>query len=261
MPINRGKYDVLIIGSGLAGLYSALNLDSDLDVLLISKSELKLSNSSLAQGGVAAVLDEENDNFQLHYDDTFIAGRHENNPETVKILVENGPDDVRNLCKMGVDFDKREDGELRMTLEGGHSRHRIVHHKDSTGDEITTVLIDKVKQLPNVQVCENTLCVEIHHAQNGFFATLLQDGEYIPVSASFVILATGGIGRVYKYTTNSKIATGDGIRFAYELGAKIKDLDCISFGPNLYDIHSTRVPSVEELEERISQFPLRVSAS
>ncbi len=231
MALNREKYDVLIIGSGLAGLYAALNLDSNLDVLLISKAELKLSNSSLAQGGVAAVLDEVNDNFKLHYVDTFVAGRGENNPETVKILVENGPDDVRNLCKMGVDFDKTEDGELRMTLEGGHSRHRIVHHKDSTGDEITTVLIDKVKELKNVEVCENTLCVEMQHAQNGFFATLLQDGEYLPVRASFVILATGGIGRVYKYTTNSKIATGDGIRFAYELGAKIKDLDYIQFHP------------------------------
>ena len=94
MPLNSRKYDVLIIGSGLAGLYSALNLDSDLDVLLISKAELKLSNSTLAQGGVAAVLDEENDNFDLHFEDTMIAGRQANNPHTVRLLVENGPNDV-----------------------------------------------------------------------------------------------------------------------------------------------------------------------
>ena len=234
MPLNSRKYDVLIIGSGLSGLYSALNLDSDLDVLLISKAELKLSNSTLAQGGVAAVLDEENDNFDLHFEDTMIAGRQANNPHTVRLLVENGPNDVKNICNMGVDFDKNEDGSLRMTLEGGHSRNRIVHHKDSTGDEITTVLIDKVKQLPNVEVSENTLCSEVLHAPNGFFANLLIDGEYVSVSASFVILATGGIGRVYKYTTNSKIATGDGIRFAYELGAKIKDLDYIQFHPTAF---------------------------
>lgn len=231
MPLNSGKYDVLILGSGVSGLYAALNLDSDLDILLVSKAELKLSNSSLAQGGVAAVLDTENDSFDLHFEDTMIAGRQANDKHAVRVLVENGPDDVRNIYKMGVDFDKNEDGSLNMTLEGGHCRHRIVHHKDSTGDEMTTVLIDKVKQLPNIEIRENTLCSEILHAPNGFFANLLVDGEYVSVSASFVILATGGIGRVYKYTTNSKIATGDGIRFAYELGAKIKDLDYIQFHP------------------------------
>ncbi len=234
MPLNSGKYDVLIVGSGLAGLYAALNLDSDLDVLLISKADLKLSNSTLAQGGVAAVLDTENDDYNLHFEDTMIAGRQVNNEHTVKILVENGPDDVRNIINMGVDFDKNDDGSLRMTLEGGHSRNRIVHHKDSTGDEITTVLIEKVKSLPNVEIRDNILCSDILHAPDGFFANLLVDGEYQTVSASFVILATGGIGRVYKYTTNSKIATGDGIRFAYELGAKIKDLDYIQFHPTAF---------------------------
>lgn len=232
--LNSRKYDVLILGSGVSGLYSALNLDSDIDALLISKAELKLSNSSLAQGGVAAVLDEKNDNYDLHFEDTLIAGRQANDKHAVRVLVENGPDDVRNIYRMGVDFDKNEDGSLHLTLEGGHSRHRIAHHRDSTGYEITTVLIDKVKNLPNVEVSENTLCVELSNACDGFFATLLVDGEYITVSASFVILATGGIGRVYKYTTNSKIATGDGIRFAYELGAKIKDLDYIQFHPTAF---------------------------
>lgn len=238
--LNSRKYDVLILGSGVSGLYSALNLDSDLDVLLISKSELKLSNSSLAQGGVAAVLDEKNDNFDLHFEDTLIAGRQANDKHAVRVLVENGPDDVKSIYRMGVDFDKNEDGSLHLTLEGGHSRHRIAHHRDSTGDEMTTVLIDKVKAMPNVEVCENTLCVELSRAPDGFFAVLLIDGEYITVSASFVILATGGIGRVYKYTTNSKIATGDGIRFAYELGAKIKDLDYIQFHPTAFAADTDR---------------------
>ena len=158
--LNSRKYDVLILGSGVSGLYSALNLDSNLDVLLISKAELKLSNSSLAQGGVAAVLDKENDSFDLHFEDTMIAGRQANDKHAVRVLVENGPADVMNIVKMGVDFDRNADGSLNMTLEGGHSRHRIVHHKDSTGDEMTTVLIDKVKNLPNVEVCENTLCLK-----------------------------------------------------------------------------------------------------
>ncbi len=238
--LNSRKYDVLILGSGVSGLYSALNLDSNLDVLLISKAELKLSNSSLAQGGVAAVLDKENDSFDLHFEDTMIAGRQANDKHAVRVLVENGPADVMNIVNMGVDFDRNADGSLNMTLEGGHSRHRIVHHKDSTGDEMTTVLIDKVKNLPNVEVCENTLCVDVAHANDGYFATLLKNGEYVTVSASFLILATGGIGRVYKYTTNSKIATGDGIRFAYELGAKIKDLDYIQFHPTAFAADSGR---------------------
>ncbi len=234
MALNSGKYDVLILGTGVSGLYAALNLDSDLNVLICSKKELKLSNSSLAQGGVASVLDEVNDKVEYHVHDTMVAGGQANNPKTVQILCEEGPNEVRNIYNMGVDFDKNKDGSLHLTLEGGHSRHRIAHHKDSTGDAMTTVLIDRVKQLRNVEISENTTCVSISHADNGFFAELLIDGELCQVAASFVILATGGIGRVYKYTTNSAIATGDGIRFAYELGAHIKDLDYIQFHPTAF---------------------------
>ena len=234
MAIQSGKYDVLILGSGVSGLYAALNLDSDINVLLCTKADLKLSNSSLAQGGVAAVLDEENDNFELHINDTMIAGRQANNPDTVKRLCVQGPDEVRAVINMGADFDRDENGNLHMTLEGGHCRHRIVHHRDSTGDEMTTVLINQVKQLANVEICEHTMCTSIKHADHGYFAELLIDGELTYVAASFVILATGGIGRVYKYTTNSSIATGDGIRLAYELGANIKDLDYIQFHPTAF---------------------------
>ena len=109
MAFNSGKYDVLILGTGASGLYAALNLDSDLNILICSKRELKLSNSSLAQGGVAAVLDTKNDNFDLHFEDTMIAGRQANDKHAVRVLVENGPDDVRNIYKMGVDFDKNEE--------------------------------------------------------------------------------------------------------------------------------------------------------
>lgn len=234
MAFNSGKYDVLILGTGASGLYAALNLDSDLNILICSKRELKLSNSSLAQGGVAAVLDEKNDKVEYHINDTMIAGRQANNPHTVEILCSEGASDVRNIYNMGCDFDKNEDGSLHLTLEGGHSRHRIAHHKDSTGDAMTTTLIEQVKALRNVEIAENTTCVSIHHAVSGFFAEMLVDGELTWVAASFVILATGGIGRVYKYTTNSAIATGDGIRFAYELGAQIKDLDYIQFHPTAF---------------------------
>ena len=240
MALNSGKYDVLILGTGASGLYAALNLDSDLNVLLCTKRDLKLSNSSLAQGGVASVLDDINDKVEYHINDTMIAGRQANNPHTVEILCNEGPNEVRNIYHMGVDFDKNEDGSLHLTLEGGHSRHRIAHYKDSTGDEITTTLISRVKELRNVEIAEYATCVNIYHADGGYFAELLIDGELTMVSASFVILATGGIGRVYKYTTNSAIATGDGIRFAYELGAKIKDLDYIQFHPTAFAANEGR---------------------
>lgn len=240
MDLSSGKYDVLILGTGVSGLYAALNLDSDINILLCSKRELKLSNSSLAQGGVAAVLDDINDKVEYHIEDTMIAGRQANDPKSVEILCSEGPNEVRNIRNMGVDFDVNEDGSLHLTLEGGHGKHRIAHHKDSTGDAMTTALIKQVKCLRNVEISENTTCVKISHADNGFFAELLIDGEIVQVAASYVILATGGIGRVYKYTTNSAIATGDGIRFAYELGAQIKNLDYIQFHPTAFAANEGR---------------------
>ena len=234
MAAESRKYDVVILGAGVSGLYAALNLDSDIDIMLCSKGKFKLSNSSLAQGGVAAVLDELHDDPELHFSDTMIAGGNANNPESVRVLVNEGPNDVRAICNMGVDFDRKEDGSLSMTLEGGHCRHRIVHHKDSTGDAMTTTLIARVKELNNVDMQENTCCLSIKRAENGFLLEMLCDDGIYYVLSSFVILATGGIGRVYKYTTNSSIATGDGIRLAHELGANIKDLDYIQFHPTAF---------------------------
>ena len=146
------KYDVIIVGSGVSGLYGALNLNKNLRVLMLSKKELTLCNSALAQGGVAAVMDKKDDNYDLHIKDTLIAGGYKNDLENVKILVEQGPTDVKNLLKYGVEFDRKEDGSIDLTLEGGHCRHRIAHHKDSTGFEIVKSLIESVKKLENVDI-------------------------------------------------------------------------------------------------------------
>ncbi len=230
------KYDVLIAGCGVSGLYSALQFDENVKILIVSKRKDTLSNSSLAQGGVACVLDFENDNFDLHYKDTFIAGGNKNNPETVDILVHEGPDDVRNIIKMGVEFDTDENGKIMKTLEGGHSRRRIVHHKDQTGYEIVIKLLAKVKSKPNITFAENTLITNIVKVNSGFRADLIcENDEPKSVFASYCILATGGIGRVYRYTTNSAIATGDGIRIAYELGARIKNLSYVQFHPTAFN--------------------------
>lgn len=233
-------YDVIIAGAGAAGLYAAMQLPKDVSVLLIAKRELSLSNSSLAQGGVAAVLDKDNDNFKLHIADTLIAGKYKNDPAAIEVLVTEGPTDVLKLKKLGVAFDLDDSGKLQMTLEAGHSRHRIVHHKDSTGKAITDVLIENVKELPNVDILENTMLYDLKKIDGGFSAFLLREGDAMCVNARYCIMATGGIGRVYAYTTNSAIATGDGITMAHNLGAKIKHLSWIQFHPTAFAAEKDR---------------------
>lgn len=228
------QYDVVIIGAGVAGLYGALNLPENISALVVSKREFQLSNSSLAQGGVAAVLDQVHDDYKLHIADTLIAGKFKNNLSAVEKLVSEGPSDVMKLKELGVEFDTEKSGELSKTLEAGHSRHRIVHHKDSTGKAIVDTLIEAVRLKPNVEMMKNTLVYEIDKVENGFCLGLLKDGELRQVGASFVLLATGGIGRIYKYTTNSAIATGDGIALAHMLGAEIKHLSRVQFHPTAF---------------------------
>ncbi len=226
----RDKYDVVIVGAGLSGLYAAYNLDSRINALVVCKRDLRLCNSNLAQGGVAAVLDTADDSYELHINDTMIAGGQENRREAVEVLVKEGPSDVRKMIDLGAEFDK-ENGHIHSTLEGGHSRRRIVHHRDTTGEELMRTIIAAVKQRPNIDIVEQTSLAFLDEANNGYYATLLNDGKLITVAASFVVIATGGIGRMYKYTTNSSIATGDGISIAYSLGAKIENLHYIQFHP------------------------------
>ena len=226
----RDKYDVLIVGAGLSGLYAAYNLDSRINALVLSKRSIRLCNSNLAQGGVAAVLDLENDSFDLHINDTLIAGGHKNRPESVEVLVKEGPDDVRRMIDLGAQFDSH-DGQLHLTLEGGHCRNRIAHHKDTTGEELMRTAIAVTQNLPNIDIVEDASLAFLDEANNGYYASILKDGKLHTVAASYVIMATGGIGRMYKYTTNSSIATGDGIAIAHSLGAKIENLSAIQFHP------------------------------
>lgn len=228
------QFDVILVGSGVSGLYAALNLNLNLKILMLSKKELTLCNSALAQGGVAAVMDKRDDSFELHIRDTLIAGGYENDRGNLKILVEQGPTDVKNLLKYGVAFDRKNDGSIDLTLEGGHSRHRIAHHKDSTGFEIVTSLIESVKKLENVTILENSHLVGLEKEDRDFYVTVFCGGEYSYYTSKSVILATGGIGRVYDFTTNSAIATGDGIQFAHHLGAQIKHLSYIQFHPTAF---------------------------
>ncbi|MCR4616444.1 MAG: FAD-binding protein [Clostridiales bacterium] len=228
-------YDVIIVGCGVAGMYAALQFDDNTRILLISKMEDTVSGSSLAQGGVAAVLEHENDSYDLHIKDTLIAGGYKNDIRAVETLIHEGPQDVLRMIDLGVDLDRDKDGRLLMTLEGGHSRRRIVHHKDTTGKEMVDTFLECVKKRKNIDLAENCLVCSLARERSGFSATVYYNNEYSLVFGSFVILATGGIGRVYKHTTNPKISTGDGIRFAYELGAKIKNLSFVQFHPTAFN--------------------------
>ncbi len=229
------KYTVVIVGSGIAGLYAALNFPQSTDILIVSKKERHQSNSSLAQGGVACVLDLENDSYDLHIEDTLIAGKRENDIDAVNDLCKEGPFDVLKTIDYGVEYDRDENGELIKTLEGGHCRRRILHHKDTSGKEMVDKLMLAVEKLPNVTIADNTMVTSMDRIKNGFRIELMQGSEFKMVYADFCLLASGGIGRVYKYTTNPSVATGDGIRLAYEMGAAIKNLSYVQFHPTAFN--------------------------
>lgn len=234
------NYDVIIAGCGAAGLYSALNLSSDLKVLVLSKRELTLCNSSLAQGGIAGVYNSPEDSPEKHKHDTFVAGGFENDPESTDVLVNEAKIDIAKIIELGVDFDKMPNGDYHRTLEGGHGMHRIFHHKDATGFEIETTLLENVRKLSNVEIWENAVMCSVEKTETGFSFLVIKDGEYLTCNSHFAVFATGGIGRVYEYTTNSAIATGDGIAMAYNMGAEIKNLCYIQFHPTAFNNRNTR---------------------
>ncbi len=238
MSVN---YDVIIAGCGAAGLYAAINLPKELKILILCKRELSLCNSMLAQGGIAGVYNSPSDNIQYHQNDTLIAGSFKNNVDAVHTLVSEAAQDLEHIINLGVEFDKNPDGSYHRTLEGGHSHHRIFHRADSTGKEITTTLLENVRQLSNVTIMENTIMCSVKKTSTGYSAFLKDsDNNYTTANCHFMILATGGIGRVYQFTTNSAIATGDGITFAYEMGAKIKNLSYVQFHPTAFNNRATR---------------------
>jgi L-aspartate oxidase len=234
--MDRNDYDVVILGSGLAGLYAALNLgqESALRLLMLSKQTPDISGSSLAQGGVAAVLEQEDDSFALHQQDTLVAGNYKNDVAAVALMVREGPADVRRVMTLGVEFDKTPEGALSTTLEGGHSRRRIVHHADQTGKEMVDKLLPHVTQLPNLTLLEGSTVYAAQKAASGFLVNALTGGKRQQFTCRFLLLCTGGIGQVFSYTTNPAVSTGDGVRLAYELGATIQDVSFVQFHPTAF---------------------------
>ena len=238
------KCDVLIVGTGLAGLFTALNIDESLKVFIISKTEINFSNSSLAQGGIAC---EYNDNIELHSShikDTLKAGSYLNNEEAVKFLVENAFEAVKKLIAFGVEFDIDSDNKFLVTKEGGHSRNRIFHSGgDATGKNVTNALISYLNLRPNITFLGKTMALDVILENNkavGLFV-LENDTSYYPIYAKKVVLATGGIGSTYGSTTNDLNATGDGIGIAYRANAKIDHMEFVQFHPTA--LYSEKHPS------------------
>ncbi len=223
---------VLVIGSGLTGLFIALKLaQGGQPVTLVTKSALKESNTSYAQGGIAVALGED-DSPALHTQDTLVAGAGLCNVEAVALLTAEGPARFADLLHQGVRFDK-EDGEFALTLEGAHSQRRVVHARgDATGAEIERALIQQVRDNPLIGVHEHThvadLILEDGRCRG---AWLIHAGNSQAIAASAVVLSAGGLGRIYQHTTNPVVATGDGVAMAYRAGAVIEDLEFIQFHP------------------------------
>lgn len=225
-------FDVLIVGGGAAGLYTALSLAQDLRVGLISKEALSLSASGWAQGGIAAALDS-NDSPQLHAEDTLAAGAGLCEPEAVKFLVEQAPAQVKVLLEMGIDFDRSADG-LAFTLEAAHSRPRVLHSADTTGKALIQTLTHQVWQRNNIKIFSDafTLGLWTHpQTQACQGICMMTTGGITWLKAPQVILATGGGGQVYAQTTNPALSTGDGVAIAWRSGAALRDLEFFQFHP------------------------------
>lgn len=225
--------DVLIIGSGVSGLYCALNLKNDLNVLVVCKDKINCSNTYLAQGGISVARNEYD--IPLYIEDTLKAGQYKNNIEAVKVLASESIYNVQKLIEMGLDFDKNQDGSLNYTKEGAHSINRIVHTKDNTGESTAKILIDKVKQKDNINVYEDTYFIDIIENEGKCIgAILVKENEQINVYAKAVVLATGGIGGLYNNSTNQRILTGDGIAVAIKHDVNLKDLNYIQIHPTAF---------------------------
>lgn len=225
------KTDVVIVGSGVAGLFAALCLPSDKDILLITKEKLKECDSYLAQGGVC-VLKDIND-FNCYYEDTMKAGHYENNPESVKVMIEASTDVIGTLVKLGVNFDTDEDGDFDYTREGAHRRNRILHHKDETGKEITATLLSIAKKRSNITLVTQTTMIDFIEEDNICYGIVCEDefGEMGAILAHDIILATGGIGGLFLNSTNFPHITGDSFALALKHGVELQDMNYIQIHP------------------------------
>ncbi|WGF91633.1 L-aspartate oxidase [Aequorivita marisscotiae] len=241
----------LIIGSGAAGLTLAVKLAAKFPkkkITVVTKAHVSESNTKYAQGGVAAVFDLKKDSFQKHIDDTLRAGDGLCDEAVVEMVITEGPERLRELMEWGAKFDTDANGQLTLGREGGHSKFRVIHHKDTTGNEIERTLLERSNKLQNITMLPHHFAIDLiteHHFSEGKNENLSCYGAYVldqisgnifTIKADCTTLASGGMGQVYGHTTNPTVATGDGIAMAYRATARIQNMEFIQFHPTaLYD--------------------------
>ena len=232
--VKSMKTDVLIVGSGCSGLYLALNLPRDKKILMITKSDAQSSDSFLAQGGMCMLKDDAD--YDNYFEDTMKAGHYENDKKSVEIMIRSSRDVVKDLIAAGADFKKDENGNLAYTREGAHSSNRIIFHEDVTGKEITSHLLDRVRELPNVVLLENTRMLDIISRDNECLGAVirLEDGSIENVKADVTVLAAGGIGGLYRHSTNFRHLTGDAVAAAIKHNVAIKDINYVQIHPTTF---------------------------
>ena len=224
------NFDVIIVGTGAAGLFAGLCLPVNLNVLMITKDKMENSDSYLAQGGICTL--KSADDFDAFYQDTLKAGRNENNPESVRIMIQQSPQIMKDLMDYGVKFDRDSEGNLSYTREGAHSEFRILHHQDVTGKEITSKLIRQVKLRNNITVIEEATMLDIISENNKVSGIIMENNsDIVQINAKVVILATGGIGGLFKHSTNFRHITGDSFAIALRNNIQLENINYIQIHP------------------------------
>lgn len=227
---NNLQADVVIVGTGVGGCFSALNLSEDLSIIMITKSDLESSDSFLAQGGICVLHDD--DDYDSYFEDTMRAGHYENRKESVDIMIRGSQDVIHDLIGYGVDFAK-EDGKLLYTREGAHSRPRILFHEDITGKEITSKLLAQIKTRKNIQIMEYTTMTDILISQGACAGIEAETSDHkkIYIHADQTIFASGGIGGRYQHSTNFPHLTGDALDISKKHGIRLEHLDYVQIHP------------------------------
>lgn len=247
----------LIIGSGVAGLSLAIKLAEkfpEKHILIVTKSNQEESNTKYAQGGIAVVTHTE-DSYRKHIEDTLICGDGLCDEQVVEMVVKDGPERLQELVRWGAEFDKNSRNEFDLGKEGGHSNHRVVHHKDQTGYEIEKTVLAQAKRQKNIDVFDYHFALELIVQESrcvGAYVLNERSKIVIPLISDYTVLATGGIGQVYGHTTNPKIATGDGIAMAFRAGAEIRDMEFVQFHPTA--VYSDKMETTFLISEAVRGF-------
>ena len=225
------KTQIVIVGSGVAGLFTALCLPDDKEILIITKENLKDADSYLAQGGVCVL--KSGDDYKGFFEDTMKAGHYENNPDAVRVMIESSPEIIGTLVQLGVQFDTNDGGEFDYTREGAHRQNRILHFKDETGRQITDTLLAIAMQRPNITFVTRTTMIDFIERDNECFGIVCEDeyGEMGAIIADDIVLATGGIGGLFLNSTNFPHITGDSFALSLKHGVELQDMNYIQIHP------------------------------